>query len=68
MLDSDMQRKAAELQQRYGMPTDKAAKKIVRAIEKNKRRVIVGADAYIGDLLNRLFPVSFQRLLGLFFR
>ncbi|MFQ3324242.1 MAG: short-subunit dehydrogenase [Pseudomonadales bacterium] len=68
MLDSDMQRKAAELQQRYGMPTDKAAKKIVRAIEKNKRRVIVGADAYIGDFLNRLFPVSFQRLLGLFFR
>jgi short-subunit dehydrogenase len=68
MLDGEMKAKAAELQQKYGMPTDKAAQKIVRAIEKNKLRVVVGADAHIGEFLKRLFPVSFQRLLGLFFR
>lgn len=68
MLDGEMKAKAAELQQKYGMPTDKAARKIVRAIEKNKLRVVVGADAHIGEFLKRLFPVSFQRLLGLFFR
>jgi short-subunit dehydrogenase len=68
MLDGEMKAKAAGLQQKYGMPTDKAAQKIVRAIERNKLRVVVGADAHIGELLKRLFPVSFQRLLGLFFR
>ena len=68
MLDDEMQVKAAELQEKYGMPTDRAAQKIVLAVERNKLRVIVGADAHIGEFLKRLLPVSFQRLLGLFFR
>jgi short-subunit dehydrogenase len=68
MLDAQGQLKAAELQEKFGMPTDKAAQKIVRAIEKNKLRVVIGADAHIGELLKRILPVSFQRLLGLFFR
>jgi short-subunit dehydrogenase len=68
MLDDEVQQKAAQLQDKYGMDTDKAAEKIVRAIEHNKLRVLVGTDAYIGEFLKRLLPVSFQRLLGLFFR
>jgi short-subunit dehydrogenase len=68
MLDAQAQLKAAALQEKFGMPTDKAAEKIVRAVERNKLRVVVGADAYIGEFLKRLLPVSFQRLLGLFFR
>jgi short-subunit dehydrogenase len=68
MLDNEAQLKAAELQEKYGMPTDKAAEKIVRAIERNKLRVVIGADAHIGEFLKRVFPVTFQRLLGLFFR
>jgi short-subunit dehydrogenase len=68
MLDDAMKAKATELQEKYGMPTDKAAQKIVRAVEKDKLRVVVGADAHIGEFLKRLLPVSFQRLLGSFFR
>jgi short-subunit dehydrogenase len=68
MLDAQAQLKAAALQEKFGMPTDKAAEKIVRAVERNKLRVVVGADAHIGEFLKRLLPVSFQRLLGLFFR
>jgi short-subunit dehydrogenase len=68
MLDTQAQLKAAALQEKFGMPTDKAAEKIVRAVERNKLRVVVGADAHIGEFLKRLLPVSFQRLLGLFFR
>ena len=68
MLDAQAQSKAAELQDKFGMPPEKAAEKIVRAIERNKLRVVVGADAHIGEFLKRLFPVSLQRLLGLFFR
>ncbi len=37
------------------MPTDNAAEKIVRAIERNKLRVVIGADAHIGEFLKRLF-------------
>jgi short-subunit dehydrogenase len=68
MLDEDLKVKAAELQEKYGMPAEKAAKKIVRAVERNKLRVVVGVDAHIGEFLKRLIPVSFQRLLGFFFR
>jgi short-subunit dehydrogenase len=68
MLDNEAQLKAAALQDKFGMPTDKAAKKIVRAIEKNRLRVVIGVDAHIGEFLKRVFPVTFQRLLGLFFR
>jgi short-subunit dehydrogenase len=68
MLDDDAQLKAAELQEKFGMSTEKAAQKIVRAVEKNRLRVLVGVDAYIADFLKRLFPVSFQHLIGLFFR
>ncbi|MCX2978867.1 SDR family NAD(P)-dependent oxidoreductase [Candidatus Marimicrobium litorale] len=68
MLDADAQAKASELQEKYGMPTDKAAEKIVRAVERKKLRVIVGADAHIAEFLKRIFPVSFQRFIGFFFR
>ncbi|WP_279244516.1 SDR family NAD(P)-dependent oxidoreductase [Candidatus Litorirhabdus singularis] len=67
MLDPQAQLKAVQLQEKFGMSTDKAAEKIVRAIEKNKLRVLVGADAHIAEFLKRLFPVSLQRLVGMFF-
>ena len=50
------------------MPADRAAAKIIRAIERDKRRVLVGVDAHMGVFLKRLFPVGFQRLLTLAFR
>ncbi len=46
----------------------RAAAKIIRAVERDKRRVLVGVDAHIGVLLKRLFPVGFQRLITLAFR
>jgi short-subunit dehydrogenase len=68
MPDLEAKARAANMQERYGMPTDKAAEKIIRAIEKNKLRVLVGIDAYIGEFLKRLFPVGLQRMLTLLFR
>ena len=68
MPDAEAKLQAAKLQEKYGMPTEKAAEKIVRAIERNKLRVVVGMDAHIGEFLKRMFPVSLQRLLGLFFK
>jgi NAD(P)-dependent dehydrogenase (short-subunit alcohol dehydrogenase family) len=39
---------------------DKAARGIIRAVEKNKRRALIGPDAYAYDGLVRLLPSSYQ--------
>ena len=60
--------RAVELQERFGMPAQRAAAKIIRAIERDRRRVLIGVDAHIGVFLKRLLPVGLQRLLTLAFR
>jgi NAD(P)-dependent dehydrogenase (short-subunit alcohol dehydrogenase family) len=44
---------------------EKAAAAIIRGIEKNKRRILVGLDARILDWVARHFPGSYERLLRL---
>jgi len=67
MKEDDKQR-AVALQERFAMPAERAAAKIIRAVERDKRRVLVGVDAHMGVFLKRLFPVGFQRLMTLAFR
>ncbi len=67
-MNSEDKERAVALQERFGMPTERAANKIIRAIEHDRRRVLIGADAHAGVFLKRLFPVGFQRLLTLAFR
>jgi len=45
-------------------PVD-AAKVIIRGIKKNKRRILIGADARLIDGVQRLFPRSYSKLLVL---
>ncbi len=45
--------------------SEEAATTIIRGIQKNKRRIIVGRDARIGDWLARLFPGSYEKIMGL---
>lgn len=42
---------------------DAAARVILRAVEKNKRRVLVGRDAYVIDGIARLLPGRYQSLV-----
>ena len=44
---------------------DKAARIIIKGIKKNRQRILVGLDAHIIDILQRLFPVMFQKLAGM---
>lgn len=44
---------------------EKAAATIIRGIEKNKRRVLIGIDAKILDWVVRHFPGSYEKLLRL---
>jgi short-subunit dehydrogenase len=43
---------------------DKAARIIISGIEKNKKRIRVGPDAYLLDWYSRLAPVTWQRLMS----
>jgi short-subunit dehydrogenase len=45
-----------------------AARAIVRGIRKNKRRILVGADARLLDLIQRLLPSMYQNLFPLALR
>jgi butyryl-CoA dehydrogenase len=40
-----------------------AAERILRAVRRNARRVLIGVDAYAIDLLQRLLPTSYQRVV-----
>ena len=42
----------------------RAARTILKAVRKNKARVVVGLDARAFDLVVRVFPSGYQRLLG----
>lgn len=61
--DAEKQRKLARANRLLRMPPPKAAQIILRGIERNKPRVIVGNDARILSWLERLMPVNYWRLL-----
>lgn len=44
---------------------EEAAKSILRGVQKNKRRILVGKDAWVADKLIRWFPNSYERILRL---
>jgi NAD(P)-dependent dehydrogenase (short-subunit alcohol dehydrogenase family) len=42
---------------------DQAARTILSAVQRDKRRVLIGTDARVIDWLQRLFPTGYQRLI-----
>jgi short-subunit dehydrogenase len=67
-IEAEDRASAAAAIDRFGMPAERAAAKIIRAVERDRRRLLIGVDAHVGVFLKRLFPVAFQRLLTLAFR
>ncbi len=49
---------------RYGMPPERAAQKIVGAIERNRSRLLICRETYITDWLKRLMPSTTNALVG----
>ena len=45
-------------------PPEDAARQILVAVQKNKRRLLIGNDAKALDLLQRLLPAGYQKLLN----
>jgi short-subunit dehydrogenase len=46
------------------MPPQTAAEIIVRGIERRKSRIVVGWDAKIASIIERLFPATYWKLIG----
>ncbi|HUO06472.1 MAG TPA: SDR family NAD(P)-dependent oxidoreductase [Candidatus Binataceae bacterium] len=42
---------------------EKAAERILAGVRRNARRVLIGGDAYMLDMMQRLLPSSYQRLV-----
>ena len=57
-----------KIETRFITEPDKAARIIIRAVQKNKRRVLVGTDAYLFDAAARLLPSAYQPLAVKFVR
>lgn len=65
-LHGDEQRDAARLFDRIARTTpEDAARTIVRGVRRNRRRILIGTDAYVIDLLPRLLGPAYQPLVTL---
>ncbi len=61
--EEEIRQKMKESERLLRMPPPRAAEIIVRGIEKNKARILVGYDAKIVSLLERVLPVSYWKIL-----
>ena len=46
-------------------PPEEAARQILEAVQKDKRRVLIGNDAKAIDLIQRILPAGYQRVISL---
>lgn len=57
------ERSSRDFEKAFATTPEQAAEDILAAIHKNRRRQLIGADAVFIDLLQRLLPTLYQRLL-----
>ncbi len=57
-----------EFEKLFITSADKAARVMLQAVRRNKRRVVIGPDAKLLDVIVRLFPSAYQRLVLFGFR
>jgi short-subunit dehydrogenase len=59
----EMSRRLQQIEKKLSLPADKAGEIIVRGIEKSRARILVGTDARIIALIERLSPVNYWSVL-----
>ncbi len=67
-LGLDKEQASAKFEKNFITTANRAAQIIIRAVEKNQRRVLVGPDAHVIDWMVRLMPSGYQTLVKLFSR
>jgi short-subunit dehydrogenase len=66
--DEEQKQRIAERVDRVAIPPERAARKIVRGIERNKLRVIIGPDARAMEWIKRVSPVLPHRAIAWAYR
>ncbi len=61
--EEEILKKQKQMEKLLRMPPQEAGEIIVKGMERNKARILVGSDAKIISFIERLFPVSYGRLL-----
>jgi short-subunit dehydrogenase len=61
---ADKEKSAASFEKLARTTPEQAAKVIARGVERNKPRILIGADAYVLDAIPRLFGARYQRPLA----
>lgn len=67
-LGLDQKNSIAKFEKLFMTTAERAAKVILAAVQKDKRRVLIGQDAHVGDLVQRLMPTAYQPLINYFVR
>lgn len=67
-LGIDQKNATSKFEKNFITTANSAARTIIRAVEKNQRRVLVGPDAVVIDLMVRLLPARYQRVVMWFAR
>lgn len=62
-LGMDKRNATSKFEKNFITTANRAARIILRAVEKNQRRVLVGPDAHVIDGMARVLPSSYQRLV-----
>lgn len=60
----DVEKTKSRFERAFRVSADEAAETILRGVQKNARRVLVGADAHVIDLLQRLLPGTYHGVLA----
>jgi short-subunit dehydrogenase len=60
----DVAASSKQFEKMFRMTAEDAAEVILRGVERNSRRVLVGADAQLLDMIQRLFPASYQWIVS----
>jgi short-subunit dehydrogenase len=59
----DAQHGRDEFEKFFITTPDKAARVILEGVRRNRRRVLIGPDAYAADAMARLLPAAYQSLV-----
>lgn len=62
--DPDLLQRVSRWYEQHAMPPDRAAARIIRAIERGSPRLVITVEAACADWLKRLMPVAANRLMS----
>ncbi len=61
--DPELLKRLSDWYQRHAMPPERAAARIIRAVERGAPRVLISPESHLGDVVRRLMPIAGNRFM-----